>query len=373
MDGVMVRHRCQRVAQYQRSNRPSPTAIAVTPVVERSKPKQLVCILNVLEMDLYPIRLAPRFVERIWGTRDLSPIFGEPPGTELIGEVWLTGDECTVADGAFAGKTLSDLAQEFGRELVGETAKEERRFPLLMKFLFPREKLSVQVHPDDDGAKKAGQPCGKTECWYVLDAKPGAQVGLGLKPGATRKDFERAIEEVRAEELLNWIDVRKGEMIYVDAGTVHAIGPGSVMLETQQNSDTTYRLYDYGRPRELHLRAGLEALKEKTHAGKVKAPASNGHWTELVCSPCFRVDKASLSKGQSLETKRDVSAAQILVATEGSGVLEVNGAPPVAFRKGEVVVVPASAREYAVRGQWSVELLRAMVPGPEACEPDTTL
>lgn len=324
-------------------------------------------------MDLYPIRLKPRFVERIWGTRDLSPVFGEAPGTELIGEVWLTGDECTAADGPLAGKSLGDIAKQFGREFVGETAKEGQRFPLLMKFLFPKEKLSVQVHPDDDGARKAGQPCGKTECWYVLDAKPGAQVGLGLKRGTTRSDFERAIQEVRAEELLNWIDVRKGEMIYVDAGTVHAIGPGSVMLETQQNSDTTYRLYDYGRPRELHLRAGLDALKEKTHAGKVNAPASGGQWTELVCSPCFRVDKASLHKGQGLDTKAQVSAAHILVVTEGSGVVECNGAQPIAFRKGEVVVVPATVREYSVRGQWSVELLRAMVPGPEACEPETSL
>jgi mannose-6-phosphate isomerase len=198
-------------------------------------------------------------------------------------------------------------------------------------------------------------------------------VGLGLKPGTTRHDFERAIQEVRAEELLNWIDVRKGEMIYVDAGTVHAIGPGSVMVETQQNSDTTYRLYDYGRPRELHLRDGLEALKEKTHAGKVSAPASTGQWTELVCSPCFRVDKASLKKGQSLESQSNASAAQIVVATEGSGVIESKGAPPIAFRKGEVVVVPATVREYSVRGQWSVEVLRAMVPGPDACEPETTL
>src|ERR1051326_1674358 len=178
-----------------------------------------VCILTRLGMHLYPFRLAPEFKHRIWGTRDLSPIFGEAPGGEIIGEVWLTGEECKVANGPLSGKSLGELAQQFGKELVGATAPQPNRFPLLVKFLFPREKLSVQVHPDDEGARLVGEPCGKTECWYVLDAKPGAQVGLGLKPGTSKEDFERAIRELRAEELLNWIDVHKGDMIYVDAGT----------------------------------------------------------------------------------------------------------------------------------------------------------
>ena len=141
-------------------------------------------------------------------------------------------------------------------------------FPLLLKFLFPHEKLSVQVHPDDAAARRAGLPCGKTECWYVAHARPGAQIALGLKPGVTREQFERSIIEKRAEELLNWINVYQGEMIYVTGGTVHTLGPGSIMLETQQQSDTTYRLYDYGRPRELHLKEGLAVIKEKTVAGK---------------------------------------------------------------------------------------------------------
>jgi len=113
-------------------------------------------------MDLYPIRLTPEFKERIWGTRDLSPIYGEVPGTEPVGEAWLTGDECKVANGPLAGTTLGDLTRRFGRDLVGQSAPQADRFPLLLKFLFPREKLSVQVHPDDEGAKRVGEPCGKT-------------------------------------------------------------------------------------------------------------------------------------------------------------------------------------------------------------------
>src|ERR1700693_5010757 len=168
--------------------------------------------------DLYPLLLKPEFVERIWGTRDLSPLYGPAPGEAAIGEVWLTGDQCQVANGALAGMTLGELCRRFGRDLVGETAPEARRFPLLAKFLFPHDKLSVQVHPDDATARRAGLPCGKTECWYVLKAEPGAKIGLGLKPGTTREQFAQAIEEVRAEQLLNWIDVRAGEMFYVDAG-----------------------------------------------------------------------------------------------------------------------------------------------------------
>lgn len=311
-------------------------------------------------MKLYPMRIAPVFVHRIWGTRDLSPFFGEPPGTDAIGEVWLTGEDCKVANGPLAGRTIGDLAREFGRELVGQTSPQADRFPLLLKFLYPREKLSVQVHPDDEAAKKVGLPCGKTECWYVLQAAPGAQVGLGLKPGTTKQDFERAIREVRAEELLNWIDVHKGDMIYVDAGTIHAIAPGSVLLETQQNSDTTYRLYDYGRPRELHIEQGMAAMKETTNAGKKPSRAREGGWWELIESPCFRVETIPLRDGRA-RSESTQSAVQILVALEGSGTVECEGVS-LSFNKGETVIVPASVPEFAIKGQWQADIARAYVP-----------
>ncbi|HEU5452720.1 MAG TPA: type I phosphomannose isomerase catalytic subunit [Terriglobales bacterium] len=316
---------------------------------------------------LYPLLLKPVFKERIWGTRDLSPLFAEVPGTEPVGEVWLTGEECTVANGPLAGSTLGDLAKKFGRELVGESAPQADRFPLLVKFLFPRQKLSVQVHPDDERARRIGQPCGKTECWYVLKAEPGAQVGLGLKPGVTRADFERAIREVRAEELMNWIEVHAGEMIYADAGTVHAIGGGSILLETQQNSDTTYRLYDYGRPRELHVQQGLEAMKTSTNAGKAQARGE-----KLVESPCFVVTKSRVREACTVPALT-ISAVRILVATEGCGVLETDGCDPVTFARGEAVVVPASVRELQVRGQWEVELLVSHVPAAGVAQPRTYL
>src|SRR5215467_14296699 len=126
--------------------------------------------------ELYPLLMSPLFDPRPWGTTDLSPIYPDKHFQEKIGESWLTGDHCKVANGPLAGKSLAELSTKYGRELVGDAAREEHRFPLLLKFLFPHEKLSVQVHPDDELARKIGQPWGKTECWYVAHAKPGAQI-----------------------------------------------------------------------------------------------------------------------------------------------------------------------------------------------------
>jgi mannose-6-phosphate isomerase len=243
--------------------------------------------------NLYPLLMMPAFDPRPWGTFDLSPIYPNHKFDEKIGEAWLTGDDCKVANGALAGKTLAQVSEQYQRDLVGDAAREARRFPLLLKFLFPHEKLSVQVHPDDAQALKVGQPWGKTECWYVAHAKAGSQIGLGLKPGATVAQLESAIHEKRAEELLNWLNVYTGDMIYVAGGTVHTLGPGSVIVETQQQSDTTYRLYDYGRPRELHLKEGMAAVKLEVGSGKVVRPAptqiggGKNRLAPLIAAPYF--------------------------------------------------------------------------------------
>jgi mannose-6-phosphate isomerase len=308
--------------------------------------------------------MRPEFVERPWGTLDLSPVYPGHRCDKPVGEVWLTGDENRVANGPLAGRTLGELCREYGRALVGESARETNRFPLLIKFLFSREKLSVQVHPDDETARRAGLPCGKTECWYVVAAEPGTQVALGLKSGVTREQLARAIQEVRAEELLNWVDIQAGEMIYVDAGTVHTIGPGAILLETQQNSDTTYRLYDYGRPREIHVEQGLAATKERTRAGKVKRNRA----TALVESSCFLVEKFALKETRCFEA---TYSPQIFVTLEGSGTAE--GASPVSFGRGEALVVPASAAQVRIRPEGGCALLRATLPADAGREPETTL
>jgi mannose-6-phosphate isomerase len=331
--------------------------------------------------NLYPLLMLPGFDPRPWGTRDLSPIYPNHKFEEKIGEAWLSGDACTVANGPLTGKTLSQLSEEYQRELVGEAARDSRRFPLLLKFLFPHEKLSVQVHPDDAQAQRVGQPWGKTECWYIAHAKPGAQVALGLMPGVTAKQFEEAIHQQRAEEVLNWMNIYAGDMVYVAGGTVHTLGPGSIVVETQQQSDTTYRLYDYGRPRELHLRDGMAAVKEKVNSGKVVRPApkqidgGKSRQVPLVGAPYFVVDMFEAKELLELSTDDDSgkTSVQILVAVDGCGVIEAAGIDPVTLAKGDAVLVPASVGKFAVRPQWALEFLRAYVPGKPLPEPETRM
>jgi mannose-6-phosphate isomerase len=324
--------------------------------------------------DLYPLRLVPDFRERVWGTRDLAPIYTSPPGKQPIGEVWLTGDECRVSNGPLAGRTLGELCREFGRELVGAAARPADRFPLLIKFLFPEEKLSVQVHPDDEAARRAGLPCGKSECWYVLAAKPGATIGLGLKPGITRASFEQAIRDGRTDELLHWVEVHRGEMIYSPAGTVHAIGPGVVLVETQQNSDTTYRLYDYGRGRELHVAEGLAAIKDATPAGKVERRGDDD-LARLIASPYFTVDKQVTRGTWFRESAPEWSSVEVLVGLDGGGLVECPGCPTTVFSRGEVVVIPAALKQFTLKPQGEIEFLAVTLPERRggAAEPLTYL
>jgi len=330
-----------------------------------------------MKTTLYPLLMVPEFDPRPWGTLDLSPIYPGHVCTEKIGEAWLTGDHCKVANGALAGQRLDEISAEYGRALVGDAARDEKRFPLLLKFLFPHEKLSVQVHPDDTAAQRVGEPWGKTECWYFVHAKPGAQIGLGLKQGVTREQLEQAIHEKRAEESLNWVDVHAGDMIYVAAGTVHTLGPGSILVETQQQSDATYRLYDYGRPRELHLEQGLAAVKENANSGKVTRSALKGGKQELVAAPYFIVDLYDSSEEQALSTADAdgqtslATSVQILVAVEGRGVVECEGCAPVVWAKGDAVVVPASLKKFRVRPEGRLEFSVSRVPGRVLPEPLT--
>jgi mannose-6-phosphate isomerase len=197
--------------------------------------------------------------------------------------------------------------------------------------------------------------------------------------------FAQGIQENRAEELLNWINVYQGEMIYVAGGTVHTLGPGAVIVETQQQSDTTYRLYDYGRGRPLHLERGLASIKERTASGKVIRPAPvdiNGgksRRSSMIAAPYFTVDLFELKEPQEFSTtasEKDGSrktSVQILVAVEGCGVVEAQGRDPVTLAKGDAVVIPAAVQGFTVRPQWAVEFLKASIPGATVPEPATRL
>jgi mannose-6-phosphate isomerase len=231
-------------------------------------------------------------------------------------------------------------------------------FPLLVKILFPADKLSVQVHPDDAQAKAMGETRGKTECWYVLEAEPGATVALGLKPGVGAKEVEASVESGTMEALLEHVPVSVGDMLFVDAGTVHAIGPGVVLLETQQTSDVTYRLYDYGRPRELHLEKGLQVIKPKTQAGKV-APRKMDGFTRLIEQRYFVVDRFELG-ARKVETV-SLDGAGCLVGLTGRGVVRTPDGE-LELIPGKAVVVPMGDGSVVVETNSGVTFARCVAP-----------
>jgi mannose-6-phosphate isomerase len=252
-----------------------------------------------------------------------------------------------VETGRFAGRTFASIAAELGGE-----------FPLLVKLLFPNEKLSVQVHPDDTQAQAVGEARGKTECWYVLEAEPGAYVSLGLKKGVAVADIAASVADGTMESLIEQVPVAVGDMLFVDAGTVHAIGPGVVLLETQQTSDVTYRLYDYGRPRELHLEKGLQVIRPETAAGKV-APRQMEGFTRLIEQKYFVVDRFDV--GKASEAKVSFDTPGCLVGLAGSAVV-ITADGDVALSPGQAVVVPEGSGSVIVETGVGVSFVRCAAP-----------
>jgi mannose-6-phosphate isomerase len=260
-----------------------------------------------------------------------------------VGEAWLTGPASVVETGALTGQTLAAVVDEQTEAVLGDGGGEE--FPLLVKLLFPSDKLSVQVHPDDTQAQAMGQPRGKTECWYVLEAEPGATIMLGLKPAATVDAVRAAIADGTLEELMEFVPVAAGDMVFVDAGTVHAIGPGVVLLETQQTCDVTFRMYDYGRPRELHVEQALKVMKLKTAAGKVR-PVAMDRFTRLIEQKYFVVDRYDVAAGD--EVIVPVEGAGCLVGLSGAAVVIGGEEGEVELLPGRAVVVPVECRGVVV-------------------------
>jgi mannose-6-phosphate isomerase len=298
-------------------------------------------------MDIAPFRLKPWFSERVWGKRDLRPWYAETGTSELVGEAWLTGPQCVVETGRFTGRTLAEVAGDMGGE-----------FPLLVKLLFPNEKLSVQVHPDDAQAQSVGEARGKTECWYVLEAEPGAYVSLGLKNGVAVADVAASVADGTMESLIERVPVAVGDMLFVDAGTVHAIGPGVVLLETQQTSDVTYRLYDYGRSRELHLEKGLQVIRTETAAGKV-APKQMDGFTRLIEQKYFVVDRFDVGKASEADVSFDTPGC--LVGLVGSGVV-ITADGGVELNPGHAVVVPEGNGSVIARTDSGASFVRCLAP-----------
>ena len=312
------------------------------------------------EIALAPFLLEPWFSPRPWGTLDLSPWYALKP-TEPIGEAWLTGDACTIVTGPSAGQTFGAFVASHKQEVLGKLSSSFSDYPLLLKILFPHEKLSVQVHPDDALAQQSGQPRGKTECWYVLTADSGAAVALGLQPGTDADRIRNAVADHTMEALMVQVPVSVGDMVFVDAGTVHAIGPGVILLETQQTSDITYRLYDYGRPRELHVEKAIEATRYHTSAGKI-APKQQADSTLLIDQKYFTVDRFSQKAGASVDLK-STGTPHTLVLVEGDTQV-VTADTSLALNLGQAAIIPAALPAYTLRTTSGGTVVRSIPPAP---------
>jgi len=307
---------------------------------------------------LAPFRLTPFFRTRPWGFHDLQPWYDYKTDGEPIGEVWLTGEMCLADTGPLKGLSLADITKQHHDALLGP-AVDTADFPLLIKLLLPKDKLSVQVHPDDALAQHYGEPRGKTECWYALDAKPGASLALGIRPGVTVDQVKTAVHDASLESLLEMVPVKTGDMVFVDAGTVHALGPGVVMLETQQTSDLTYRMYDYGSPRELHLEKSFAAMKLKTRAGIVPPRPVNGHFV-LIDERYFRMERWPLRGGAAVGLTARSPVVQMLFVTQGSVQISGDGFDAFSVDRNQLAVIPSAAPRWTLASEGTTELIRIL-------------
>jgi len=302
-----------------------------------------------------PFRIEPAFVPRIWGAHSLAPLYpGKSNLPDPIGEVWLTGVDCKVASGPFSGKTLGEAWREMPPEWRGERFTGQGGFPILVKFIFPKDKLSIQVHPDDTYASKHEQAAGgrgKTEMWYAVNAEPGAHVFVGTKPGVTKQQFLDGIANHTLENLLEKHPVYNGDTFFVPAGIPHTIGPGMILCEVQEYSDLTYRVYDYGRldatgkPRELHVEKAMEVMRfGKQKVEKVLSLSmwsgdqreGGGKRTLLTACPYFTVERWELYQ-HFLTYQPTGLQFNIHVILAGNGQYDRN----TKFQAGECWFIPA--------------------------------
>jgi len=320
-----------------------------------------------------PVRLEPQFVPRIWGARNLAPLFPDKQSLpEPIGEVWLTGSDCRFADGPFAGQKLGDAWPHMSDDWSGHNVSRDRPFPLLTKFIFPEQKLSVQVHPDDDYARQneaAAGGVGKTEMWYIISARTGAEVRVGLKSGVTRETFRRAIADGTAEECVERIAVHAGDAIFVPASTVHTIGPGMTICEIQQNSDITYRVFDFnrltpeGKPRELHIEKSLDVIRLVEQRGgkmaRVELNETHNAVNTLVECSHFVVMKSVFAA--PLRRVKPAGLMEVLIIIEGAGKINIPDAE-IEYSRAQAWLVPAIVRDCRFVPATRTTMLHAHVP-----------
>lgn len=306
------------------------------------------------------LKLKPVFKDYIWGGTRLRDEFGFETDMDPVAEGWMLACHRdgmnTIDGGAYDGKKLEEVIEQTGSEtLLGKKSRAFSDFPLLIKLIDAKNDLSIQVHPDDEYANRVEHEPGKTEIWYVLDADEGARLIYGFKKEISKEEFKNAIESNTLLDVLNSVEVKKGDLFFIEAGTVHAIGKGTLIAEIQQNSNSTYRVYDYGRlgkdgkPRELHIKKAVDVTVTKppkygTKPQGIKEELDGGSRTLLTSCPLFTV--YSYEADGELELFAGEDSFEHILVTGGSG--RINGRD---FKKGDSFLVPAGFGKYTISGK----------------------
>ncbi|MBZ0313925.1 type I phosphomannose isomerase catalytic subunit [Clostridium butyricum] len=311
---------------------------------------------------MYPIKFENLYYERIWGGKDLEKFRNNVP-EGVIGESWdiacHKNGTGKVANGELKGKGFDEVIKEYGNKFLGNSISIAEDFPLLIKLITAKDKLSVQVHPNDEYAKKVENDLGKTEAWYVVDAEEGASLIVGTKD-CDKETFKKAIEDGNLDKYLNKIPVKKGDFFYVQSGLVHAICEGILIAEIQQSSDTTYRVYDYNRGREIHVEKALDVIDfslkgENTQGITIK---NDGYDKTYLClGEYFTIQKYEVNT--SVKEASDEDRFYLFTCVDGEGTIKYNGGEEK-ISMGDSIFIPASLGEYELCGKFT--LLKSYVP-----------
>ncbi len=324
-------------------------------------------------MNPEPFRIEPTFSPRLWGSRTLAPLFPDKANlADPIGEAWLSDVKCRIETGSFSGISLKDAWREMPAEWRGTLFAQPSDFPLLAKFIFPTDKLSIQVHPDDEYAaayERSAGGRGKTEMWHVVSAKPEASLLLGLKPGTTKEAFLAGLENQTLENLFQRHAVTPGDTFFVAPGTQHTIGANMVVFEVQEYSDLTYRVYDYGRvdpngkPRELHVEKALAVTNFSDgvigKVPRVSLPTQRGTRSLLAACRYFATERAEYAGLCDCSTNK--ARFELLVVLGGSGQIRWTGGE-ANYAPGQCWFIPANLDVFVIQPLQESSIIRTYVP-----------
>lgn len=314
-----------------------------------------------MNFDCYPLVFKPIIKDRIWGGEKLHTLLNKEITTQTAGESWeistVPGDVSIVGNGKFSGVSLNELLQKYPKEILGTTVYERfgNEFPLLFKFLDARDDLSIQLHPNDLLAKKRHNSFGKTEMWYVIQADANAEIIVGFKDKSSSEEFLHHLEQKSLPFILNRIPVKKGDVFFLETGTIHAIGAGVVIAEIQQTSDITYRIYDWdrvdaqGNSRELHIDLALDAITYDVVQAQRKYELNVNAGNLAIHCPYFTTNVIPLDG--KMHFSKDRSSFRVLVCTEGEFYVEMNSYLKYSFQKGDTVLLPAVLTDFELVGK----------------------